>query len=87
MGYDCSEEANTIGEHYRMEMKLDGGKSITYASLLFLEDGDGTAPEFPCILDDTYVLNVGALMNQDYFIGDPLMLIDLTGYITAEPDE
>ena len=43
MGYDCSEEANTIGEHYRMEMKLDGGKSITYASLLFLEDGDGTA--------------------------------------------
>ena len=44
MGYDCSEEADTIGEHYRMEMKLDGGKSITYASLLFLEDGDGSIP-------------------------------------------
>ena len=43
--------------------------------------------EFPCTLNDTYTLNVDGLVNQDYYIGDPLMLIDLTGYITAEPDE
>ena len=37
-GFDCYEKA---WNHNEIEMKLDGGKSIKFCSLLLLEDGDG----------------------------------------------
>ena len=45
--------------------------------------------EFPCELNgaQSFTLAVVSLVNQDYFIGDPIQTIDLTSVITADPDE
>ena len=48
-GYDCYEKAYT---HSKTEMKLDGGKSVTYCSLIYLGEGNG-APAPPVCTEQT----------------------------------